>query len=165
MMTRNQGGSEGGRLVAGGMTMIVSLCIRQKKNGTRQNRPFLLRHTKLLTTTTNSATSWAAEILDQAVRPCCPNLIAIALDTLARLKVPEHISRTVRIANGHVHLPHQWLNLTNSKNYEGTTVITGVQARRRLSPGVVLPLWIIAEGATNELAHQDDYRHRGPKCP
>lgn len=104
--------------------MIVSLCIRQKKNGTRLNRPILLRHTRLLTTTTISATSWTADTGDQAV-PYCQILDAIALDTLARPKVLEHIGRTVGTANGHVHLPHQWLNLTNSKNYEGTTAITG----------------------------------------
>jgi hypothetical protein len=125
MMTRNQGGSKGDQLVAGGMTAIVSLCIRQKKNGTRLNHPILLRHTRSSTTTTNSATSWTADTADQAVLPYCQILVAIDLDTLARPKVLEHIGRTVGTANGHVHLPHQWLNLINSKNYEGTTAITG----------------------------------------
>lgn len=114
-------------MVAGGMTAIVSLCIRQKKNGTRLSRPFLLRHTRPLTTPTISATSGTADIGDQAV-PHCQILAAITLDTLAHPKALEHIGRTVGTANGHVHLPHQWLNLTNSKNYEGTTAITGARA-------------------------------------
>lgn len=105
--------------------MIVSLCIRQKENGTRLNHHSLLRHTRSLTTTTTSATSWAADIEDQAI---LQNLVAVTLDTLARPKVPEHIGRTAGTTNGHVHLPHQWLNLTNSKNYEGTTAITGAGA-------------------------------------
>jgi hypothetical protein len=101
--------------------MIVSLCIRQKKNGTWPNGPFPRRHTKLLTTTTNFTTSWAADTEDQAILLHYQNLAVIALDIPARPKVPEHIS-------GHVHLPHQWLNPTNSKSYEGTTAITGARA-------------------------------------
>lgn len=125
MTIRNQGGPEGGRLVVGGMTVIVSLCIRQKENGTRLNRPFLLRHTRFLTTITNFATSWAADIRDRVVLSCCQNLAPTALHPLARPKVLEHIGRTVGTTKDHVHPPHQWLNLTNSKNYEGTAAITG----------------------------------------